>query len=426
MRRIAILALLCSATTFLCAQVDNVASDRIVVVGNIAQPVAWNHRNTIQDAINKAQPNGTVIVPTTYIGTDCNPVSICNPGSVNVIDWRQPGGANFAAPPPLGNLTPNSVNATTVSSTQQLSAGTSGQPGQQSFYFVPDVGGVCAYHAGFNSPLDELNDVFGALMWNPQGSAGTCQQLLGFVPLPGTSVPNGGQTIGWVTNQGWTVGAQLSPITFLNGLGSVNHLTGPSDQPFVLATQNNQNLYLKPGGTGNVQLSNPLTSSSTASFGALTVTGLGAGAKQMVQGAPLPPCPTNTPNCLQANATGFYAPATIATSHWYVPPAAANTTAGYWSVAGSSTDAQGNTINVLSVSNNGISFPAALVTTSGTSDNVTVAGMTSSGHCSLTATNAAAATNIATTYVSAKTTNQITVTHTGTANMNYDILCTPN
>lgn len=67
---------------------------------------------------------------------------------------------------------------------------------------------------------------------------------------------------------------------------------------------------------------------------------------------------------------------------------------------------------------------AALTTTAATTDNVTVTNMTSSGHCSLTPTNASAATNVATTYVSAKTTNQITVTHTATASMTYDVNCT--
>ena len=69
---------------------------------------------------------------------------------------------------------------------------------------------------------------------------------------------------------------------------------------------------------------------------------------------------------------------------------------------------------------------ASLTTTSASSDNVTVIGMISSGHCSLAATNASAATNIASTYVSAKTTNQITVTHAGVASMTYDIMCVPN
>lgn len=69
---------------------------------------------------------------------------------------------------------------------------------------------------------------------------------------------------------------------------------------------------------------------------------------------------------------------------------------------------------------------AGLVTTAAASDNVTIQGMASGGHCTLTPTNAAAATNIATTYVSAKAANQITVSHAATANMNYDIFCTSN
>jgi hypothetical protein len=73
-----------------------------------------------------------------------------------------------------------------------------------------------------------------------------------------------------------------------------------------------------------------------------------------------------------------------------------------------------------------LSMVASLTTTSATSDNVTIQGMTSSGHCGLSATNSTAATNIATTYVSAKTTNQITVTHTATSGMTYDIHCTSN
>ncbi len=67
---------------------------------------------------------------------------------------------------------------------------------------------------------------------------------------------------------------------------------------------------------------------------------------------------------------------------------------------------------------------ASLTTTASASDNVTVTGMNSSGHCTLTPTNSTAATNVATTYISAKTTNQITVTHTATSGMTYDIHCT--
>ena len=73
-----------------------------------------------------------------------------------------------------------------------------------------------------------------------------------------------------------------------------------------------------------------------------------------------------------------------------------------------------------------VELPASLTTTSRTSDTVTVTGMTASGHCSLTPTNSGAASNIATTYVSSKTIDQITVTHTATAGMTYDVMCTPD
>ena len=69
---------------------------------------------------------------------------------------------------------------------------------------------------------------------------------------------------------------------------------------------------------------------------------------------------------------------------------------------------------------------ASLTTTAATSDNVTVTGMTSSGHCSLTPTNASADTLLTGTYISAKTTNQITVTHAATSGATFDVLCTPN
>jgi hypothetical protein len=67
----------------------------------------------------------------------------------------------------------------------------------------------------------------------------------------------------------------------------------------------------------------------------------------------------------------------------------------------------------------------SFTTTAATTDTVTVTGMTSSGHCSLQPTNAGAAGGIASVYVSAKTTNQITVTHTATATWTFDVLCVP-
>lgn len=69
--------------------------------------------------------------------------------------------------------------------------------------------------------------------------------------------------------------------------------------------------------------------------------------------------------------------------------------------------------------------PATLTTTASASDNVTIAGMTASGHCGLSATNSTASANIATTNVSAKTTNQVTVTHTAVSGMTYDLVCSP-
>lgn len=52
--------------------------------------------------------------------------------------------------------------------------------------------------------------------------------------------------------------------------------------------------------------------------------------------------------------------------------------------------------------------------------------MTSNGHCSLTATNSSAVANIASTYVSAKANDQITVSHAANSGMTDDVMCTPN
>jgi hypothetical protein len=76
--------------------------------------------------------------------------------------------------------------------------------------------------------------------------------------------------------------------------------------------------------------------------------------------------------------------------------------------------------------NSGTMLSAALTTTAAASDNVAMQGVTASSHCQLEPTNASAATNITTTFVSAKTANQITVTHTATAGMTYDINCSGN
>lgn len=67
----------------------------------------------------------------------------------------------------------------------------------------------------------------------------------------------------------------------------------------------------------------------------------------------------------------------------------------------------------------------SFTTTAATTDNVTVTGMTSTGHCKLQPTNTAAAAGIASVFVSAKAANQITVTHTATANWTFDVMCSP-
>jgi hypothetical protein len=72
----------------------------------------------------------------------------------------------------------------------------------------------------------------------------------------------------------------------------------------------------------------------------------------------------------------------------------------------------------------------SVTTTAATSDSVTIAwpdgGSRTPGHCSLAPTNASAATNIATSFISAKASNAVTLTHTATASMTYDLLCTVN
>ena len=73
-------------------------------------------------------------------------------------------------------------------------------------------------------------------------------------------------------------------------------------------------------------------------------------------------------------------------------------------------------------------FGATLTSTAAATDNVAVQGAVSTSKCGVFPTNAAAATAQVTTpaYISAKTTNQVTVTHAATAGMTYDLTCTPN
>jgi len=60
-----------------------------------------------------------------------------------------------------------------------------------------------------------------------------------------------------------------------------------------------------------------------------------------------------------------------------------------------------------------------------TSESFTLTGMVAGGHCSaLSPTNSSASTNAASTYISAKATNAITITHPATAGMTFDVSCT--
>lgn len=73
------------------------------------------------------------------------------------------------------------------------------------------------------------------------------------------------------------------------------------------------------------------------------------------------------------------------------------------------------------------SLTSSLTTSATTSDDVVVAGMMSSGHCSAPGpTNELAAANASTVYISAKSTNRVTVKHIAKAGMTFDLICTPN
>ena len=69
---------------------------------------------------------------------------------------------------------------------------------------------------------------------------------------------------------------------------------------------------------------------------------------------------------------------------------------------------------------------ASLTTTSASSDKIIIQGVTSSSHCWPAATNASAAANISTIYISAVEKNQVTVTHKAISGMTFTIACTPD
>lgn len=134
-------------------QLQQRADDNIVVVGNQALPVQWTHQGTIQGAIKQAGPKGVVMIPATYAGTDCTPLSVCNPGTTLLIDLR---GGVFQTYPPLASA--------------GNGAGSSGVapfvvPGTSMVGFIPDQ--YCAVNGG--SSLDYECDLNGALVFNAFG-----------------------------------------------------------------------------------------------------------------------------------------------------------------------------------------------------------------------------------------------------------------
>jgi hypothetical protein len=74
----------------------------------------------------------------------------------------------------------------------------------------------------------------------------------------------------------------------------------------------------------------------------------------------------------------------------------------------------------------GVPVSGSLTTSAAASDSVTIYGVTGGSHCSLAPTNASAASGMASSYISGVGTNSVTVTHSATAGMTFDIVCTPN
>lgn len=125
-------------------------SDNTVVVGNPAQPVQWEHRGSIQDAINRAGPAGTVWIPASYAGTDCNPIATCNPGTTQILDWR-PGGVlagvvvvSSPGPFTVGQPTSPAISAILFNTCDPFGLANNGGLGQLTSVADPATGNNCA------------------------------------------------------------------------------------------------------------------------------------------------------------------------------------------------------------------------------------------------------------------------------------------
>lgn len=88
MKQLFALLLLCFGTAWGQTASANQNSDHQIFVGNQSQPVDFQHRGTIASAIQFAGPQGVVWIPPNYQGTDCNPLSSCNPGTTLILDFR--------------------------------------------------------------------------------------------------------------------------------------------------------------------------------------------------------------------------------------------------------------------------------------------------------------------------------------------------
>lgn len=162
MRNLLLAVLLLGAVSF-----GQSADDNIVVVGNQSQPVQWTHQNSIQAAIQRAGPKGVVWIPATYAGTDCNPVSSCDPGNTLVIDLR---GSLFQTYPPLTSSSGSSGNSGSVYSSTSYYT-----PTQPFIDLIPDPFGACVLTG---SQFDQISDVNGILSWTPFCPNGAPQQVL--------------------------------------------------------------------------------------------------------------------------------------------------------------------------------------------------------------------------------------------------------
>lgn len=86
-------------------------------------------------------------------------------------------------------------------------------------------------------------------------------------------------------------------------------------------------------------------------------------------------------------------------------------------------------ITVASCTGCGASLTGSITTTAATTDVVAVTGMTASGHCGMSPTNAAAGTmvqNATPVFIDTFTTNAITLHHVATAGASFSFVCTPN